>query len=86
MSNQGGKGGFDYPVAMLGKQADYSFFTKKWSSDDRRYIPDETLLPYVYDIMRNNRISSKVLFIHLMGSHPQACIRTNGQYDFFLGV
>ncbi|CDH34582.1 putative transmembrane protein (N-terminal); phosphatase (C-terminal) [Xenorhabdus bovienii str. Intermedium] len=83
LSNQGMKGGFDSPVAMIGQQAKHSMFLKEGSSDDRSYMPDENLLPYVRNALKNDQHDKKkkLVIIHLMGSHPQPCARTNNQYS-----
>ncbi|WP_319939476.1 sulfatase-like hydrolase/transferase [Xenorhabdus littoralis] len=44
LSNQGMKGGFDSPVALIGQQASHHTFLKEGGSDDRSYMPDENLL------------------------------------------
>ncbi len=54
LSNQGMKGGFDSPVAMIGQQAKHSMFLKEGSSDDRSYMPDENLLPYIRNALKND--------------------------------
>jgi glucan phosphoethanolaminetransferase (alkaline phosphatase superfamily) len=81
ISNQGVYGGSDSPVSLAGKQADENHFIKNGSSNKFLYSPDESLLPAISDALR--RQGKKAVFIHLMGSHPVACIRTNGQYDEF---
>lgn len=83
LSNQGMKGGFDSPVALIGQQADHYTFLKEGNSDDRRYMPDENLLPYIRKALVKNERKKKLIIIHLMGSHPQPCTRTNGKYDTY---
>ncbi|MDR0219346.1 MAG: phosphoethanolamine transferase [Enterobacteriaceae bacterium] len=87
ISNQGMKGGFDSPSAMIGQQAKHITFLKEGSSDDRSYMPDENLLPYIRDALKNETVKQdhkkKLIVIHLMGSHPQACARTNNKYDHY---
>ncbi|PHM49602.1 tRNA modification GTPase TrmE [Xenorhabdus miraniensis] len=80
LSNQGMKGGFDSPVALIGQQAKYHTFLKEGSSDDRSYMPDENLLPYIRNALMKDK-QKKLVVIHLMGSHPQPCARTNEQYS-----
>lgn len=83
ISNQGMKSAFDSPVALIGQQADSFNFLKSGSSDDRLYLPDDKLMPYIEKALMSEK-KKKLIIIHLMGSHPQACVRTNGKYDVFL--
>lgn len=81
ISNQGVFGSSDSPVSLAGKQADEYHFVKNGSSNKFLYSPDEKILPLMSEAL--NRKGKKAIFIHLMGSHPMACVRTNGQYDTF---
>ncbi|MDK9586911.1 phosphoethanolamine transferase [Lelliottia wanjuensis] len=81
ISNQGIYGGADSPVSLAGKQADEFHFVKNGSSNKFLYSPDEKMLPLVSEAL--NHKGKKAIFIHLMGSHPMACVRTSGQYDTF---
>lgn len=81
ISNQGVFGSSDSPVSLAGKQADEYRFVKNGSSNKFLYSPDEKMLPLVSEAL--NRKGKKAIFIHLMGSHPMACVRTNDQYDTF---
>ena len=85
ISNQGRKGHFDSPVALIGESADHPYFTKSASSDDRAYSPDDQLLPQL-DAALKQRDGKKFIVLHLMGSHPQACVRTQDQYDIDVGA
>lgn len=82
LSNQGVLGIYDSPVAMIGKDADYSYFIKNGDSNDARYYPDEELLPEYARIIKEK--GDKLIVLHLIGSHPEACSRTNGIYDDFV--
>ncbi|MBD2795466.1 phosphoethanolamine transferase [Xenorhabdus sp. 18] len=83
LSNQGMKGGFDSPVALIGQQADHYTFLKEGSSDDRSYLPDENLLPYIRKALVKEGQKKKLIVIHLMGSHPQPCARTDEKYGTY---
>ncbi|KAB8305892.1 phosphoethanolamine transferase [Erwinia endophytica] len=85
ISNQGRKGHFDSPVALMGESADHPYFTKSASSDDRAYSPDDQLLPQL-DAALKQGDGKKFIVLHLMGSHPQACVRTRDQYDIDAGA
>ncbi|WP_319924559.1 phosphoethanolamine transferase [Xenorhabdus littoralis] len=82
LSNQGMKGGFDSPVALIGQQASHHTFLKEGGSDDRSYMPDENLLPSIRKALVKDK-QKKLIVIHLMGSHPQPCTRTNDQYSTY---
>lgn len=82
LSNQGAVGLNDTPAAAIGKKADYSFFLKKGNSSDSRASNDDELLPEIAKAINSSQ-QKKFIVIHLMGSHPRACSRTNGQYDNF---
>lgn len=84
LSNQGKNGRFDSPVALIGSSADHSEFLKSGSSDDRLFSSDENLLPLLNNALKRNR-NNKLIVLHLMGSHPKACIRTNNIYDVDVG-
>lgn len=85
ISNQGRKGHFDSPVALMGESADHPYFTKSASSDDRAYSPDDQLLPQLKAALKQGD-GKKFIVLHLMGSHPQACVRTQDQYDIDVGA
>lgn len=78
LSNQGVFGIHDSPVAMIGKDADYSYFIKNGDSNDGAYYPDEALLPEYSRAIK--KPGDKLIVLHLIGSHPDACSRTNGKY------
>ncbi|WP_175485986.1 phosphoethanolamine transferase [Xenorhabdus japonica] len=83
LSNQGMKGGFDSPVALIGQHANHYTFLKEGNSDDRCYMPDENLLPYIRKALVKNEQKKKLIIIHLMGSHPQPCARTDEKYSTY---
>ena len=81
ISNQGVYGGADSPVSLAGKQADEYHFIKNGASNKLLYSPDEKMLPLITDAISMK--GKKAIFIHLMGSHPMACVRTDGLYSTF---
>ncbi|CAI8851792.1 sulfatase-like hydrolase/transferase [Kosakonia quasisacchari] len=85
LSNQGKKGHFDSPVALIGENAGHVQFIKSTSSDDRQYSPDDQLLPMLEQALTSGR-GKKLIILHLMGSHPQACVRTANRYDIDVGA
>lgn len=82
LSNQGRFGRYDGPVADIGRQADVSHFVKSGDSNDHRYYPDSALTPSIEQAMADSA-QKKLIVIHLIGSHPESCARTNGKYDQF---
>ncbi|MEG0277904.1 MAG: sulfatase-like hydrolase/transferase [Morganella sp. (in: enterobacteria)] len=85
LSNQGLRGKYDSPVAMIGKQADHTVFLKEGSAEDRDYFQDENLRPDILRLLAEQSGNRKrLIVIHLMGSHPQPCARTNNQFDKFI--
>lgn len=81
ISNQGVFGSADSPVSLAGKQADDYHFVKNGSSNKFLYSPDDKMLPLLSEALA--RKGKKAIFVHLMGSHPVACVRTNDHYDTF---
>lgn len=86
ISNQGQKGRFDSPVALIGSRADHVVFFKSADSDDRSSASDDLLLPVFEDALMSNSSKPKLIVLHLMGSHPVACIRTKGAIDIDMGA
>lgn len=84
ISNQGALGVYETPTASIGVMANESVFFKKGESRDLDYSPDTVLIPYINDALKKKN-GKKLIVIHIMGSHPPACIRTNGYYKkYFL--
>lgn len=83
LSNQGRFGIYDGPVAEIGKEADKILFIKKGDSNDGESYPDTNLTPEISDALKDKR--NKLIVIHLIGSHPDACVRVNHKYDIFHG-
>lgn len=81
ISNQGLHGDSDSPVSLAGKQADKYYFLKRGASDISLYSPDNKMLPFIARTIHNN--TDKAVFVHIMGSHPIACDRTNGLYNHY---
>ncbi|MFI8417043.1 phosphoethanolamine transferase [Serratia sp. NPDC078593] len=82
LSNQGRFGTYDGPVADIGRQADVSYFIKSGDSNDHHYYPDHALMPSIKEAL-NDKSQKKLIVVHLIGSHPESCARTNGEYDEF---
>ncbi len=72
ISNQGSLGRQDTLISVIAANADKKYFLKEGSSSSRR-IDDEDMLQYVREAV--NSSSPKVIFIHMLGSHPNPCDR-----------
>ena len=77
ISNQGSIGVSDSPVSVIGKQADFSYFLKK--GDYGSLQTGSELIPEVTKAL--SRQGRKLVVVHLMGSHPDFCVRTRNHYD-----
>lgn len=55
---------------------------KKGDSDDKNKTNDNILLPFIRSAINLNK-GNKLIIVHLIGSHPPACARTNENYDTF---
>lgn len=77
LSNQGAKGIFDNVAAYLGKQADQSFFTKKFSFNLHKKLSDMALLTPFQAVLNqpNSKKQPRLFVLHLMGSHQNFCDR-----------
>lgn len=81
ISNQGSYGNDDSQVSIIGKQTDHPVFIKKGEYDSTHH-DDRELLPYIKSALQASS-KKKLIVIHLMGSHPNFCSRTNNKYDQF---
>ncbi|HGJ5868523.1 phosphoethanolamine transferase [Arsenophonus nasoniae] len=82
LSNQGSLGDSDTPIASIGKKADTYFFPKKFDYTANKKGGDLNLLkPLKHAI--EEKYQKKLIVLHLMGSHPPFCIRTNNRYDAY---
>ncbi|STO60874.1 hydrolase, inner membrane [Canicola haemoglobinophilus] len=77
LSNQGIFERNDTSASRIGQQADYSFFTKK-SFSDRNYF-DTVLLEPLKKSLTEKTEKTKLIVLHLMGSHPEFCQRLEKQ-------
>lgn len=81
LSNQGQLGVHESPITILAKQANFSLFLNKGNSDYAR--DDFQLLDTFYEILNEKTEKPKLIVLHLIGSHPYTCDRTNGIYNQF---
>ncbi|WP_312995553.1 phosphoethanolamine transferase [Leclercia sp.] len=83
-SNQGQIGEYDTAIASIAKRADEVQFLRKGYYEDENNPRDEALLQMTQQVLSAPRTEPRLIVLHLMGSHPQACERTQGKYLEFV--
>lgn len=84
-SNQGQIGEYDTAIASIAKRADEVQFLKSGDFEADKNTNDETLLKMTAQVFAAPRTTApQLIVLHLMGSHPQACDRTQGKYVDFV--
>ena len=84
LSNQGVKSHSDSPIARIAKSANHTGFINTGKADYSAASSDENLLPLLAEALKNPA-GDKLIILHLMGSHPRACDRTQGRFDSDIG-
>lgn len=76
LSNQGFIGEYDTPSTVIAMNAQHQYFLKQgdYFSDNK----DDFLLLDKLETLLNGEQKNSVFFIHMTGSHPDACERLNG--------
>ncbi|ROV59069.1 phosphoethanolamine transferase [Vibrio ponticus] len=80
ISNQGRMGEFDTGISAIANYAQHVSFTRSGSFRDSN-VYDSTLLPSVEEALAANN-QSKLIVVHLIGSHPRFCDRVEGDVEF----
>ncbi|MBJ8896111.1 phosphoethanolamine transferase [Citrobacter braakii] len=83
-SNQGQIGEYDTAIASIAKRADEVQFLKSGDFEADKNTRDEALLKMTAQVLATERTQPQLIVLHLMGSHPQACDRTQGKYETFV--
>lgn len=83
-SNQGQIGEYDTAIASIAKRADEVQFLKSGDFEADKNTRDEALLKMTAQVFATPRTTPQLIVLHLMGSHPQACDRTQGKYKDFV--
>lgn len=83
-SNQGQIGEYDTAIASIAKRADEVQFLKSGDFEADKNTRDEALLKMTAQVLETERTQPQLIVLHLMGSHPQACDRTQGKYQEFV--
>ncbi|ONG10008.1 phosphoethanolamine transferase [Escherichia coli] len=76
-SNQGQIGEYDTAIASIAKRADEVYFLKEGNFEADKNTKDDQVLAQEHS-------QPQLIVLHLMGSHPQACDRTQGKYETFV--
>ncbi|MBQ0212755.1 phosphoethanolamine transferase [Proteus vulgaris] len=82
-SNQGSMIGSDSIISTIGKRADTYHFLSKGDYHNNGLTTDNDLLPDIKKALINKGEKNRLIVVHLIGSHSQACARTQGEYDEF---
>ncbi len=82
ISNQGAIGVEDNFLAAMGKQADYSNFVSKGRWNE--HVSDEKMIDVFRERLKQKTDKPQVFFLHMIGSHPDPCDITNGEYKEFV--
>ncbi|NBM48246.1 MULTISPECIES: phosphoethanolamine transferase [Proteus] len=82
-SNQGSMIGSDSIISTIGKRADTYHFLSKGDYHNNGLTTDNDLLPDIKKALFNSNGKTNLIVVHLIGSHSQACARTQGKYDEF---
>lgn len=83
-SNQGQIGEYDTAIASIAKRADEVQFLKSGDFEADKNTRDEALLKMTAQVFATQHTTPQLIVLHLMGSHPQACDRTQGKYKDFV--
>ncbi|EIL8361417.1 phosphoethanolamine transferase [Escherichia coli] len=83
-SNQGQIGEYDTAIASIAKRADEVYFLKEGNFEADKNTKDEALLDMTAQVLAQEHSQQQLIVLHLMGSHPQACDRTQGKYETFV--
>ena len=83
-SNQGQIGEYDTDIASIAKRADEVQFLKSGDFEADKNTRDEALLKMTAQVFSSEHTQPQLIVLHLMGSHPQACDRTQGKYAEFV--
>ncbi|TBL59512.1 phosphoethanolamine transferase, partial [Klebsiella oxytoca] len=75
--------GSDSIISTIGKRADVYHFLSRGDYHNNGRTTDDDLLPDIKAALSTNSHKTNLIVVHLIGSHSQACARTQGQYDEF---
>lgn len=84
ISNQGITGHHNSPTTIIANRSDYTTFLRKGDGKSGYNPMDEEMLPFIKNTISRKSSKPKLIVIHMQGSHPYACDRTNEKYDEFI--
>lgn len=84
LSNQGQLGMHDSLISVIASAADHSVFLKRGSFSSRN-TDDELLVAEMQRALSQPSSQPRVIFIHMMGSHPNPCDRLQGYPNHYSG-
>lgn len=82
-SNQGTFGEHDTPITAIANQSKHKKILKLADYNSSN-LPDTDLLPYLNDSLNTKVMKPKLIILHTMGSHPNACDRLTNKSPVFL--
>ncbi|EIH8884842.1 phosphoethanolamine transferase [Escherichia coli] len=82
ISNQGKLGEHDTRISVIASDAEHTVFLKKGSFASRK--TDDMLLLQETERALADKSSPKVIFLHMIGSHPNPCDRLNSWPNHYL--
>ena len=82
ISNQGSIGNSDNFIAAMAKNANFNKFLTRGIG--ATFGSDDLLLNILKERVMINTPKHKVIFLHLMGSHPSPCDITDGKFNEFV--
>lgn len=74
ISNQGAIGKHDTPISKVASQADFVYFVNP-NDFGSSSLPDSSMLPIFKDEISKRISGKRLIVLHLMGSHSDACKR-----------
>lgn len=78
LSNQGYLGAHDTSISKIAVRSENKVFLKGKGDFLYQNFDDFDLLPHLDSVLDEHPTQDKVIFIHIMGSHPHACGRLHG--------
>lgn len=84
VSNQHYLGEWDTPISVIAKKANSSLFIKVIDPVKLGDATDEALLPFIKkSLTEKTTKKNKLIVVHLIGSHPPCCKRSNGKFNTY---
>ncbi|WP_348251489.1 sulfatase-like hydrolase/transferase, partial [Salmonella enterica] len=71
-------------MASIAKRPDEALFLKTGDFEAEKNTRDDALLTMTAQVLASERTQPQLIVLHLMGSHPQACVRTQAKYATFV--